>query len=166
MAKARDSVSHVLFTKRTTQPGPLTVIVLEVHLLDNLAHAQNVRGGAEHVHAHPRVTGVQGGDSIGSLGSVTDALDGGLDIGPSSNDGTEDHQTEGEQSHGGDAAAEPEDLTVGDDNDGQVLEDGVHGNGEELERLGAGIDHAHEQQRDREPCCSPMSASRSKLLQS
>ena len=90
---------------------------------------------------------------------MTNALDGGLDIGPSSNDGTEDHQAERKQGHGGDAAAEPEDLTISDNNDGQVLEDGVHGDGEELERLGAGIDHAHEQQRDREPCfaaaCQP-----------
>jgi hypothetical protein len=74
-----------------------------------------------------------------------------LDIGPSSNDGAEYHHAEGQQGHGRDRAAKPQDLTVGDDNDGQVLEDGVDWDGEILQGLGSGVDHANEQERDWEP---------------
>jgi len=128
-----------------------TIVILKVHLLDDLAHAQNVGSSAEHVHAHPCVTGVEGGESSGSLEGVS-AVNGGLDISPSGNDGAEHHQAEGQKSQRGNTAAEPEDLTISNDDNGQVLEDGVHGNGKELEGLGAGIDHAHEKQRNGEPC--------------
>jgi len=80
------------------------------------------------------------------------SFNGSLDVRPRSNDGAEHHQTKREQGHGRDASTEPEDLSVGNDDDGQVLEDGVHGNREELERLGARVDHSDEEQRDGEPC--------------
>lgn len=74
-----------------------------------------------------------------------------LNVGPRGNDGAENHQTEGEEGHVGDGATKPEDLTVGDQNDGQVLEDGIDGDGQELEGLGAGVDHADQQKGNREP---------------
>jgi len=135
---------------------PPTVVVLEVHLLDNLAHAQHIGRGANNVHAHPGVAGVQGGESSRGLGRVS-AVDGGLDISPGGNDGAEHHQSEGQQGEGRHAAAEPEDLAVCNDDDGQVLEDGVDGDGEELEGLGAGVDHADEEQRDGEPWVADVS---------
>ena len=73
------------------------------------------------------------------------------DIGPCSNDGAEDHEAEAEQGHAGYGATEPEDLTVGDEDDCHVLEDGVDGNAEVLQRLAARVDHANEQEGDGEP---------------
>ena len=75
-----------------------------------------------------------------------------LNVGPGGNDGADNHQTEREQGHSSHGAAEPQDLTVGDEDDGQVLENGVHGDRKKLEGLGAGIDHANEEESDREPC--------------
>ena len=74
-----------------------------------------------------------------------------LDVGPGGNDGAEDHQAKREQRHARHAPAEPEDLAVRNQDDGQVLEDGIDGDGEVLQRLGAGVDHADEQQRNGEP---------------
>lgn len=96
---------------------------------------------------------MQGGDSVGrGLCGMSHAGERMLNVGPSRNDGAEDHQSEGEQGHGGDGAAEPEHLTVGDQDDGQVLEDGVDGNREVFERPGTGVDHADEEESNGEPC--------------
>lgn len=75
-----------------------------------------------------------------------------LDIGPSGNDGADHHQTKGEQSQGCDGAAKPKNLSVCDEDDGQVLEDGVDRDGQELKSPGTGVDHADEEERDGEPC--------------
>jgi len=75
----------------------------------------------------------------------------GLDIGPGGDDGGEDHEAEGDKGHGGDGPAEPEDFAVGDQDNGEVLEDGVDGDGEELQGFGAGVDHADEEEGDGEP---------------
>ena len=127
-----------------------TVKVLEVGQLDALAHAEDIGGAAEAVEHHPDVAGVESGDLV-----VGDAAGVGgqsvLDIGPGSNDGGENHETEGEKSHAGDAAAEPQNLAVGNQDDGQVLEDGVDGDGEVLQSLGRGVDHADKEDRDGEP---------------
>lgn len=125
-----------------------TVKVLEVGQLDALAHAEHVGGGAEAVDHHPDVASIESGDLAAG---ITAALNGMLDVGPGGNDGAENHQTEGEEGHVGDGATEPEDLTIRNQNDGQVLEDGVDGDGEELEGLGAGVDHADQQKRNGEP---------------
>jgi hypothetical protein len=119
-----------------------TVEILEVGQLDAFAHAQNVRRGAQAVDQHPDVSRIQ---SRNLAGGVTGALDGVLDISPGGNQGAEDHQTEGEQGQISDGATEPEDLSIGDQDDGQILEDRVNGNGEELESLGAGVDHADQE---------------------
>lgn len=75
-----------------------------------------------------------------------------LNIGPSSNNRTGDHQSEREQSQTGDSrTTKPEDLSVGDQDDGQVLEDGVDGNREKLQSLGTGEDHADKEKSNREP---------------
>ena len=142
---------HTLVLVSRAGATALTVIVLEVHLLDDLAHAKHIRRGADDVHAHPRVSRVQGRESGRSLGRVGGAVNSGLDVGPGGNDGAEHHQAEGQQAERGDAAAEPEDLSIGDDDDCQVLEDGVDRDGEELEGLGARVDHADEEERDGEP---------------
>jgi len=75
-----------------------------------------------------------------------------FDVSPGGNEGAENHETEREQGHSSHGAAKPQDLTVGDKDDGQVLEDSVYWNGKELERLGAGINHANKEESDREPC--------------
>jgi hypothetical protein len=130
--------------------GAPTVIVLKVHLLNDLAHAENIRRSAHNVHAHPRVAGIESRQGARGIERVH-AIKSGLNISPGSNDGAEHHQTEREKGQGSDAAAEPENFAVGDHDDGQVLEDGVDGNREVLQRLGASVDHANEEQRDREP---------------
>ncbi len=125
-----------------------TVKVLEVGQLNTLAHAKHVGRGAEAIDHHPDVASIESGDLAAG---ITAALNGMLDVGPGGDDGAENHQAEGEEGHVGDRATEPEDLTIGDQNDGQVLEDGVDGDGEELEGLGAGVDHADQQKRNGEP---------------
>lgn len=83
-----------------------------------------------------------------------------LDVCPCRNDGGEDHQTEGEERHAGDGATEPEDFTVCDQDDGQVLEDRVHWDRKELERFCRGVDHANKEKGDGEPCvCQSLSCS-------
>ena len=75
-----------------------------------------------------------------------------LDIAPRRDDGGEHDESEGEERHGRDAAAEPEDLAVGDQDDGQVLEDGVDGDGEVFDCPGCCVDHGDEEEGDGEPC--------------
>lgn len=64
-----------------------------------------------------------------------------LDIGPGSDDGAQDDEAEGKECKTGHRATEPEDLAIGRDDNGQVLEDGVNRNGEKLDCFAASIDH-------------------------
>jgi hypothetical protein len=121
--------------------GIRTVKILEVGQLDTLAHGEHVCSCAQAIRAHPQVSSVQGRDGLGAFGGRVQSM---LDISPGSNDGTQHHEAEGEERHAGDGAAEPEDLAIGDQDDGQVLEDGVDGDGEEAEGPGGGVDHADE----------------------
>ena len=73
------------------------------------------------------------------------------DIRPGRDDGREHHEAEGEERHARHGATKPEDFTVGDENNGQVLEDGVDGDGKVFEGPGRGIDHADEKEGDGEP---------------
>jgi hypothetical protein len=79
------------------------------------------------------------------------AADGALDIRPGGDDRAEHHEAEREKRERADAAAEPEYFSVGDDNDGKVLEDGVDWHRQKLERLCACVDHGDEEDRDRKP---------------
>lgn len=128
--------------RRKSGEGPHTVKVLEVGQLDPLAHAKDVGRRAETVDQHPNVSGIERGD-LG--GSISAALHGMLDIGPRGDERTEDHETEREKGESRDGATEPQDFSIGNQDDGQVLEDGVHRNGEILKRLGAGVDHANQE---------------------
>ena len=74
-----------------------------------------------------------------------------LNVRPCRDHRTQYHQAEAQQLHTRHAASEPEDLAVCDEDDGQVLEDGVYRDGEELESFGRGVDHANEEQRDGKP---------------
>ena len=130
----------------------LTVKVLEVGELDALAHAQNISSRAQAVEHHPEVSGVQGRHGLsGLLRSVTHARQSVLNVSPSRNNRTQHHQSEREESHWCDCATEPKNLSVCDQDDGQVLENGVDGNRKVLERPGTGVDHADEQDGDGEP---------------
>lgn len=84
------------------------------------------------------------------------ARQGVLNVGPGGNDGAENHEAERTQSHGSDGASEPKHLSVCDQDDGQVLEDGVDGDGEELDGPGARVDHADQEEGDGEPCACQM----------
>lgn len=132
--------------------------ILKVHLLDDLAHAQEVRGSEKDIESHPSVTGVESGHLISTVGAGAGKSrarsiggEGVLNVGPGGDDGGEDHEAEGEEGGWGDRAAEPEDLAVGNDDDGQVLEDGVDWDGKELEGFGGGVDHADEEEGDWKP---------------
>lgn len=67
-----------------------------------------------------------------------------LDVGPGCNHGAEDHQAEGEQGHSAHRPSEPQDFPVCDKDDGQILEDGIDGNREELKRFRASVNRANE----------------------
>ena len=77
---------------------------------------------------------------------MSKALQSVLNVCPSCDDRAEDHKAESEERHAGNRAAEPQNFTIGDQNDGQVLEDSIDGDGEKLEGLGAGVYHDNESQ--------------------
>lgn len=129
--------------------GKRTVPILEVHLVDNLAHAQNVRSRAENVHGHPEVTGIQSRKSISiASSSAVVTRDSALDISPGSNHRAQNHETERREGDGCDGTTKPENLAIGNGDDGQVLEDGVDRHGEVLQSLGACVDHTNEDERN------------------
>lgn len=74
-----------------------------------------------------------------------------LNICPSCNDRAEHHEAEGEKRHASDGATEPEDLSIGDQDNCQVLEYSIDWNREELKSFGAGIDHDNEGEGHGEP---------------
>ena len=74
-----------------------------------------------------------------------------LNVCPSCNNGAEDHQTEREERHGGDGTAKPEHLTICDQDNGQILEDGVDRNREEFERPSTCVNHTDEEESDGKP---------------
>ena len=120
----------------------LTVKVFKVCQLDALPHAEQVCAGAEAIDQHPHVACVQNADLDGGFGaSVAITLQRVLNIGPGSNDGTQEDEAEGKECKTGHRATEPEHLAIGRDDNGQVLEDGVNGNGEKLDCFAACIDH-------------------------
>lgn len=77
-----------------------------------------------------------------------------LNVCPGRNDGAKNHQSERKESHWRNRASEPKNLSVCDQDNGQVLENGVDGDREELEGPGARVDHADEEERDGEPWSS------------
>ena len=68
--------------------------------------------------------------------------DGVCDISPCGNDAAEYHEAKREERHASDLTPKPEDFTVGNENNGQVLEDGVNGNGQKLDGPCTSVDHA------------------------
>lgn len=129
-----------------------TIKILKVGELDPLPHAQHVTRGTQAVDQDPDIPGVQRAQCLRLLrAAVAIRADGRADVRPRGNDTRHHHETEREQRHGADRAAKPQHLAVGDQDDCQVLEDGVDGDAEELEGLGRGVDHGDEQQRDGEP---------------
>ena len=132
--------------------GAPTVKILKVGQLDPLAHAEHIGGRRQAVDQHPDVAGVEGAEGGGGVGrAVAVRGDGGVDISPGGHDRRQHHKPKREQGEVGDGAAEPEHLAVSDQDNGQVLEDGVDGHREELDGLGAGVDHADQEERDGEP---------------
>lgn len=125
-----------------------TVEILEVGQLDSLAHPQNIGGSAETIDHHPNISGVQCRDPGGC---ITGTLNGMLNVGPCGDDGAHNHESKGEQGKTGDGATEPEHLTVGNEDNRQVLENGVYRNRKKLEGLGASVDHADQKQGDGKP---------------
>ena len=75
---------------------------------------------------------------------TTETLQCVLNICPGSDDRAKDHQAEREKSHSCHRAAKPQDLTVGNQYDRQILEDSVDWNRKVLEGLGASINHNDE----------------------
>lgn len=119
------------------------VEVLEVGQLDSDSHGQDESGTGETVGKHPEVAGVHGSGILSGPGSR------GVTV--TSQDGGEDHQEERTQNHVGDLSTEPQDLTVSDQDDGQVLEDSVDRDRQALQSSGASVDHGNKHKNDRHP---------------
>jgi hypothetical protein len=66
-----------------------------------------------------------------------------FDVGPRGNDRAQNHKSEGKQSEASNGPTEPEHLSVGDEDDRQILENGVYRDREKLKRFGARIDHSY-----------------------
>lgn len=122
-----------------------------------------IGGRSNAVDSHPCVTEVETTDkaggqrNFGSRGRVNDGDTSGQsaqcarNVRPGSNDRRSDHEEEGDEGKASDVTAKPENLSVGDKNDGEVLENGVDGDGEELEGLGSRVDDSDEEEGDWEP---------------
>lgn len=142
----------------------LTIEILEIGQLDSLSHAQNVGGSAETVNQHPDVACVQGGNFLVGIRGDTH-LQGMLDIRPCCDERTHHHETEGKKNHVSNGAAEPKDLAVCNQDNGQVLEDRVDGNRQKLEGLCSGVNHADQEERDGEPYSARKQSQWKRLLQ-
>lgn len=70
---------------------------------------------------------------------------------PCCNDGAEDHQSEGKQGHGRNGASKPQNLTIGNQDNGQVFEDRINRDRKVSESLCAGIDHANQEKGNGKP---------------
>src|SRR2546421_10074083 len=75
-----------------------------------------------------------------------------LDACPRRDDGTQADESKGEKSQWCDRAAEPKNLAVCDQDNRQILEDGVDGNRQIFESFCTGIDHSDEEYGYWEPC--------------
>lgn len=80
-----------------------------------------------------------------------------LDISPSSNHRAENHESKRKEGRCSDASSKPQNLSVCNDDDCQVLENGVDWDRKELEGLGAGVDHTNQKEGDGEPCIRAIS---------
>jgi hypothetical protein len=135
-----------------SQEYRLTVEILEIRELDSLPHAEHISGGAQAIHQHPNVTGIQRRHFGVCDGGIVVIVGNGIgDISPRGNNRAHNHEAKGEKSHASDLAAKPKNLAVCNEDNGQVLEDGVDGNAQELDGPGTRVDHANEQQRYGEP---------------
>lgn len=122
------------------------VKVLEVGQLDSDSHVQHEGGGSETVGKHPEVSEVQTVHVFSSLGTSR------VTVG-SKNRG-EDHQQERTQSKVGNLTAKPQDLTVSNQNDSQVLENGVDRDRQVNQGLRGGVNHGNKENRDGKPLLS------------
>lgn len=107
----------------------LTVPVLELQLVNSLAHAQDVSRSANDVASHPKVSSGERSNIVGI--SITGH--GTLNISPSGDHGAQYHKEEGRQRYRSDLAAKDPDLSICNGNDGQVLEDGIDWHGQILQ---------------------------------
>lgn len=74
-----------------------------------------------------------------------------FDVGPGGDNRTKHHQAKREKRKTGHRATEPQHFSVGNEDDGQVLENGVDRDRQELERLRTGVNHTDQEQSDRKP---------------
>lgn len=131
---------------------PLTVEIFKVGQLDPLPHAQNERRVTQAIHEHPDVARIQRGQLGRSLMTrMSVVLKRVSDVGPRRNDGAQNHEPEREQGQSGDRAAKPKHLAVRDQDDGEVLEDGVDRDRQKLKGFAPRVDHADKQDRDWKP---------------
>jgi hypothetical protein len=65
-------------------------------------------------------------------------------IGPRRDDRAQDHEAEGKQSHGCDLATKLQHSATRNNNNSQILEDGVDWNRQKLESFVAGVNYADE----------------------
>lgn len=117
--------------------------ILEVGQLDSDSHGQDESSAGKAVGKHPEVAGVHGSSILSGLGSR------GVTV--TSQDGGEDHQKERTQNHMGNLSTEPQNLTISDQDDSQVLEDGVDRDRQASQGSGAGVDHSHKHENNRHP---------------
>lgn len=120
-----------------------SVKVLKVGQLDSNSHVQDERSRGKTVGKHPKIAKVQRIHVVLSLDTCGVTVCG-------KNRG-EDHQQKGAQGHCGDLTAKPQNFTVGNQNDGQVLEDGVNWNRQVHQSLRGGVDHSNEKKSNRKP---------------
>ena len=130
----------------------LTIEVLEVGQLDAFPHAQNVGSSADAIEHHPQVSGIERGNGVrGRICSISNPSQRMLNIRPGRNDRAGNHQSEGKEGHWRDGTSEPQNLSICDQDDCEILEYSVNRDREELKRLGAGVNHADEKEGDGKP---------------
>lgn len=130
----------------------LTVPVSSLQLLHHSPLAENVCSSTEDVREHPRIACIKGSQSGVGLVWMTTSPGRSMDICPSGNYRTEDHQAKRQQNERSDTTSRQQHFTISDHDDGQVLENREHWYRKELQSLSACVDLSYQQHSYREPC--------------
>ena len=102
----------------------LTVVSLESSLGNTLPHEKHKHRVTDAVSDHPSISDIESGDMCCCIRLCVQGM---LDISPSCKHRTQDHETERGERHARDLVSEDEFFTICDEDDGQVLGNGVDG---------------------------------------
>lgn len=118
------------------------VQVGKVKIFNALAQEEDKASVGQAVAKHPKVADVKTAEERNSLSrGFGGSLGSDGKIGPSSDNRGKDNDDKGEESERSDLTTKPNDFTVSNEDDSDILKDGEDWNGEVLHGLGRGVNH-------------------------